>query len=206
MLSLRRRARPPALPSDEDHQSGLRALLYDAELDYSLVSLQEVEVDALTAEQLLWVDVSDGAVEQAAAAFGLTEETIAVLCEQTHDPDLFTHDDYVHVIVVAPGVDQGSVGPRRLDCLVGPNWVITFHLEPIPFLDHLDTRMRGNTNAGRIDSHDFLAAMCAANQLCAALRQRFDEIEHGAARERIQTGAKFIENENLRPGKQRAGN
>ena len=196
MLSLRRRVRPPAHPSEEDHQSGLRAVLYSAELDYSLVSLQEVEVEALTAEQLLWVDVSgEGAMDRVADVFGLTDETVAALHEQGHDPDLFTHDSYVHVIVVAPGADEGSVVPRRLDCLVGPNWVITFHLEPIPFLDHLDTRMRGNTNAGRIDSHDFLAAIL--HELVASYLAELRPLEAGLDRVDLRALTGRIDDEAL---------
>jgi len=138
-----------------------RVFLYDAGPNDGHISIHDVDVETLTAEQLLWVDVSgDQEVQPAVAALGLHPETVQALADSPKKPALFTHDGYVHLIVVAPARDDdGTHTARLLHCFAGSNWVLTVHREPIGFLGDFDERMRGNTNAGKIDSHGFLAAI-----------------------------------------------
>jgi magnesium transporter len=138
----------------------IRAFLYDADLADGHVSLQNVDVERLTPQQLLWVDVSHKQdVSTAAAALGLSPETVQAVRASSAEPALFMDDGYVHLVVVAPGNDAGTHSPHLLHCLAGSNWVLTVHEQPIDFLGDFDDRMRGTTNAGKIDSHGFLAAI-----------------------------------------------
>jgi magnesium transporter len=151
-------ARPPSEGSGSD--SAPRAFLYAAGLAGVPIRLRDVDVESLTAEQLLWVDVSgDEDVAPVASALGLAAESVRALGEDSAEPALFTHERYVHVIVVAPGRDSGIHTPRVLHCLAGPNWILTVHDSPVDFLGESDDRMCGNTNAGKIDSHVLLAAI-----------------------------------------------
>jgi Mg2+ and Co2+ transporter CorA len=138
-----------------------RVFLYDAGPADGHISIHDVDVETLTTEQLLWVDVSgEQDVEPAALALGLSAETLRALREPPTKPGLFTYDGYVHLIVIAPGRDDaGTHTARLLHCFAGSNWILTVHRQPIEFLGDFDERMRGNTNAGKIDSHGFLAAI-----------------------------------------------
>ncbi len=138
-----------------------RVFLYDAGPDDGHISIHDVDVGALTAEQLLWVDVSgDRDVGPAAVALGLRPESVRALNDSPTKPALFTHDGYVHLIVIAPGKDDaGTHAAHLLHCFAGSNWILTVHRQPIELLGDFDERMRGNTNAGKIDSHGFLAAI-----------------------------------------------
>jgi magnesium transporter len=139
---------------------GLRAFLYDADLSDGHISLEDVEVERLTSQQLLWVDVSRKQdVSTAAAALGLSAETVQALRDSSDEPALFMDDGYVHLVVVAPRKTTGTHTAHLLHCLAGSNWVLTVHEQPIDFLGDFDDRMRGTTNAGKIDSHGFLAAI-----------------------------------------------
>jgi hypothetical protein len=74
----------------------LAAFLYDASRIDRDVSLVEVDVDRLKAEQLLWIDVSDEpGIVSAAASLDLAPETLDVIHETPADPNLFVHEGYV---------------------------------------------------------------------------------------------------------------
>ncbi len=139
---------------------GVHAFLYDAEDTDGNVRLGEVAVEDLTERQLLWVDVSDNqGVDDAAATFGLGPETLQRAREPSTEPALFVHDGYVHVVVVAPEHGDLPDEPLMLHCVVGHNWVLTVHFQPIELLDRFDERIRGDSELGNIDGHGFLAAI-----------------------------------------------
>jgi magnesium transporter len=138
----------------------LTAFLYDAESKDGHVSLEDVPVDHLNEQQLLWIDISrDQDVAAIARNLALNAETVRAIRDPSPEPALFVHDDYVHVVVVAPAADTIPYAPEVLDCLVGPNWVLTVHSEAVEFLGRFDERIRGDSDLGKLDGHGFLAAV-----------------------------------------------
>jgi magnesium transporter len=138
----------------------LTAFLYDAESKDGHVSLENVPVDHLHEQQLLWIDISrDQDVAAIARNLALNAETVRAIRDPSPEPALFVHDDYVHVVVVAPAADTIPYAPEVLDCLVGPNWVLTVHSEAVEFLGRFDERIRGDSDLGKLDGHGFLAAV-----------------------------------------------
>jgi magnesium transporter len=138
----------------------LTAFLYDAESKDGHVSLENVPVDHLHEQQLLWIDISrDQDVAAIARNLALNAETVRAIRDPSPEPALFVHDDYVHVVVVAPAADTIPYAPEVLDCLVGPNWVLTVHSEAVEFLERFDERIRGDSDLGKLDGHGFLAAI-----------------------------------------------
>jgi magnesium transporter len=138
----------------------LTAFLYDAESKDGHVSLENVPVDHLHEQQLLWIDISrDQDVAAIARNLALNAETVRAIRDPSPEPALFVHDDYVHVVVVAPAADTIPYAPEVLDCLVGPNWVLTVHSEAVEFLERFDERIRGDSDLGKLDGHGFLAAV-----------------------------------------------
>ena len=159
--ALSRRRRLPDQPSVEEEDGvGLRILLYDAHRTDRTAQLDEVGVHRLTNEQLLWIDVSDAAeLDRVAASLGLTADTLEELAGVVVEPTLFLHAGYIHLTVVA--TRDGALTPHGspLHVLVGPNWVVTVHRDPIAFLDRYHEQIRADSTLGRIDSYEFLAAM-----------------------------------------------
>jgi magnesium transporter len=148
----------PSGASDAD--SGVRIFLYDADGTDRNISLSDVAVAQLTDQQLLWIDISAlQDLEPPSAALGLAAETVERISSSSYEAGLFVHDSYVHIVAIA--AEQGPLGyePLVLDCVVGSNWVLTAHQRPIGFLDHFDERIRDDSELGRINSHDFLAAI-----------------------------------------------
>lgn len=136
------------------------AFLYDANRTDRRVSLGDVAVGRLDAEQLLWIDVSsEEELAAVASAVELSTETVEAIDGLSTDPALFVHDRYVHVVVIAPVNGAAFHTPHVLHCLVGPNWVLTVHRDPTEFLGIFDERIRGDSELGKLDAHGFLAAI-----------------------------------------------
>ena len=65
---------------------------------------------------------------------------------------------YIHVTTYAP--HEESEGELiALECVVGENWVVTAHEEPIPVLEEFAERVSGSGNTGSLDGPGFLAAL-----------------------------------------------
>src|SRR4051794_35414494 len=104
------------------------AFLYDAERTDRDVAVEHLPVAQLNGEQLLWIDISaEDEVADVATTLGLTAETVRAILRPSPEPALFAHDGYVHIVVIAPGLEGKAY---VLDCVVGQNWVLTVHREP----------------------------------------------------------------------------
>ena len=131
----------------------------------------------LSRTKLLWVDVdrqSEEAVRRVASEFGLDAETRDALL-QSRDRALFhDHGRYIHVTAYAPRhEDDCTLEP--LECLVGENWVITAHREPISVLEEFAARASGSGDTGSMDGPAFLAALL--DWVLGAYSDAFEEIE-----------------------------
>jgi magnesium transporter len=156
---VRARWRKPVERATPEHSSGTRVLLYDAKHSDRVIPFEEVVVDRITDEQLLWIDVPNlEALPAVAAALGLADETVGTIGEHSSPPAVFVQDRYVHVAVVTPVEGLGHE-PHILHCLVGSNWIVTVHGKPIGFLARFDERIRADSDLGKIDAHGFLAAI-----------------------------------------------
>ena len=138
---------------------GASAFLYDAERTDRPVRLRDVATERLTAKQLLWIDVPFDEDLPPAVALELTPETVEALRAPSSEPSLFVYEGYVHVVVIAAGRGPKEHESTALHCVVGSNWVLTVHRQPIEFLDHFDERIRGDSDLGKIDGNGFLAAI-----------------------------------------------
>jgi magnesium transporter len=111
--------------------------------------------------RLLWVDVdrqSEDEARRVAEAFGLDSGTRECLAESNDRAVFKDHGRYLHVTTYAP--DENDEGELiALECVVGENWVITAHDEPIPVLEEFASRVSGSGDTGSLDGPGFLAAL-----------------------------------------------
>src|SRR5918995_519390 len=107
--------------------------------------------------RLLWVDVdrhSEDEAHRVAHAFGLDSATRECLAESKDRPVFMDHGRYIHVTTYAPNEDdEGEL--IALECVVGENWVITAHDEPIPVLEEFAARVSGSGDTGSLDGPGF---------------------------------------------------
>lgn len=111
--------------------------------------------------KLLWVDVdreSDGAADDVAEAFGLDARTRDCLASSAERAVFHDHGRYIHVTTYAPDPDdEGEL--IALECVVGEQWVVTAHDDPIPVLEDFAARVSGSGDTGSLDGPGFLAAL-----------------------------------------------
>ena len=115
----------------------------------------------LSGSKLLWVDVdrkSEESADEVAEAFGLDSRTRECLAHSKDRAIFHDHGRYIHVTTYAPHEDdEGKL--IALECVVGENWVVTAHDEPIPVLQEFAQRVSGSGDTGSLDGPKFLAAL-----------------------------------------------
>jgi magnesium transporter len=115
----------------------------------------------LSGSKLLWIDLdrmTEDGVGEVAEAFGLDDETRARLTESRDRAVFRDHGRYLHVSTWAP-TDDEECRLIALECVVGENWVVTAHDEPIPVLDEFAALVSGSGDTGSLDGPQFLAAL-----------------------------------------------
>jgi len=131
----------------------------------------------LSGSKLLWVDVdrSDGASpEEVAEAFDLDAHTRDCLARSKNKAFFVDHGRYIHATTFAPREDEeGELHP--LECVVGENWVVTAHDDPIPVLEEFAERVSGSGDTGSLDGPGFLAALL--QWVLGAYSAAFERIE-----------------------------
>jgi magnesium transporter len=112
-------------------------------------------------DKLLWVDVdreSESAADDVAAAFELDPRTRDCLASSSERAVFHDHGRYIHVTAYAPDPkDEGEL--IALECVVGEQWVLTAHDQPIPVLEDFAARVSGSGDTGSLDGPGFLAAL-----------------------------------------------
>jgi magnesium transporter len=136
------------------------AILFDRDQVQRLDGLAD-RPRRLRRSTLLWVDVdreSEESASEVAEAFGLHRETRDCLASSKDRAVFRDHGRYIHVTTYAP--DQDDEGELiALECVVGENWVVTAHDEPISVLQEFAERVSGSGDTGSLDGPGFLAAL-----------------------------------------------
>ena len=138
---------------------------------------------------LLWVDVDRESKESAdvvAEAFDLDRATRDCLANSNQRAVFHDRGRYIHVTTYAPNEDDhGEL--IALECVVGENWVVTAHDDPIPVLEEFAERVSGSGDTGSLDGPGFLAALLewvlgAYSAAFERIEQRLEEFDIQAMR------------------------
>jgi magnesium transporter len=131
----------------------------------------------LSGSRLLWVDLdrqSEEAVSRVAREFGLDDETRDALARSKDRALFHDHDHYIHVTLYAPR-QEDDCALIALECIVGENWVITAHDQPISVLEDFAEQASGSGDTGRMEGPTFLAAL--VEWVLGAYSAAFERIE-----------------------------
>ena len=153
------------------------AILFDRDKVERLDDLGE-RPRRLRGGKLLWVDVGRNSEDEAhrvAEAFGLDSATRDCLTGSKDRAVFKDHGRYIHVTTYAPDEDdEGEL--IALECVVGENWVLTAHDQPIPVLEEFASRVSGSGDTGSLDGPGFLAALL--EWVLGSYSAAFERIEH----------------------------
>jgi magnesium/cobalt transport protein CorA len=162
--------------------------------DHDVAVTREV-VRRLGAKQTLWVDVNrpdEAVVERLAQLFDLRVESVQALRERNGRPHVAMFGEYLQLSVEAVQVDD-EVGERPvgLALIAGRNFVVTFHREPVAFLEAFREHLRGDTSIGLVDGPAFLAALLDWHlsgyfQVIDALELEADDLDQRALHPRSE--------------------
>lgn len=87
-----------------------------------------------------WIDIvapTDEDLASLATRFKLDPQILEDLREREGRPKLHDYDDYIYLIFHALSLQEGEqnryeIQSLEVDCLVGPDWIVTIHTEPLP--------------------------------------------------------------------------
>lgn len=144
----------------------LRLKLFDMRDGDCEIDEADIDLDALTDEQLLWVDVEDNRGEDTAA---IVERLVA--CLRLEDgrsellsldgkPRLQNFEDWFLVQVVAVECPSRlQFEGRGLAIVCGRNFVLSLHRGKVEFLDELYGREHGESRIGSLRAESFTASL-----------------------------------------------
>ena len=172
------------------HADGLSAFLYAADGTDKDVAPEDVDLERLAENDLLWIDVDasrERAFERLADLVPLEDEALRRLPK---DPFVRDLGDAFALGVRPLASDQDEAARSALlICVVGRNWFVSIHDGEVGSLEAFGDHLRGDSTLGRLDAPSFLAqvlewVMNAYFQRLDELQQTIDEIEVRILRER----------------------
>jgi magnesium transporter len=157
----------------------LSAYLFDLEHGDQVESWAET-LGTLGDDSLLWIDLAEPTrpeIEQVCDALDLGDPAPLRLGEAGGKPRLEQHEGNLRVIAVAVSDEESDAEREEIvvDCLVGPNWIVTAHAADIAALDDFRRAAEGQGELGGLDAPSFLATLL--EWVVVSYIRAFDEIE-----------------------------
>ena len=116
----------------------------------------------LADDALLWLALRDPTEEEVDAvqkALELSDEQAQRLREQPSRAWPVDAGEHLHVTLYVADSEGGEPVLRPVECVLGPNWVVTAHEAEIEVLEEFRERAEGGGQVGALDSPLFVAAV-----------------------------------------------
>jgi Mg2+ and Co2+ transporter CorA len=147
-------ADPAVDASDVPH-----AVLFDADGSDREVQVDTIDLASLSERQLLWIDQQGSPREALLRQLGL-EAALPALKETNGRPSLQNFGDWFLLRVVAVARSQRlQFAGQVLTVLVGRNFVVSLHREPLEYMKQLLQRERADTRIGVLSAESFTASL-----------------------------------------------
>jgi len=135
-------------------------------------------LDHLADNALLWIALLDPSKEEAASvqeALDLSDEQAARLLEQPSRPSLIDAGEHMHATLYAASSENGEPILRSIECVIGPQWVITAHHGQVEVLEEFRERAEGGSRVSELDPASFVAAV--AEWVVTSYFRAFEAVE-----------------------------
>jgi magnesium transporter len=135
-------------------------------------------LDRLADDALLWIALRDPTEEEVAAvqeALVLSDEQAHRLLEQPSRASLVDAGEHLHVTLYVASGEGGDPVLGPVECVLGPNWVVTAHEAEIEVLEEFRQRAEGGGQVGALDSPSFVAAV--VEWVVASYLRAFEAVE-----------------------------
>jgi len=152
-----------------------------------LVELADWKNRRIPQDHLLWADAvapDEDDLDVLRRALKLSDATVDAIVDRPSAAHATVLDDGIRITVMTPGAAPDD-DPVPLQVLLGDEWVVTAHAEPVPFLDEERERVRDERELGLLTPVQFLAAVLdwhvdAFFGLAEALEREVDELDDAA--------------------------
>jgi len=131
----------------------------------------------LSDDQLLWVDLVDPSGDEERSvrdAFGLADVGFGG-SNRTAELELGEACTRVTAVAVSDEEKDPEHEVVQVDCVVGPDWILTVHASRVAVLDDFRTLASGGGELGELDSSSFLATLL--EWVVVSYSRAFDEVE-----------------------------
>ena len=138
----------------------------------------QAALNRLADDALLWIALRDPTEEEVAAvqaALELSDEQAHRLLEQPSRASLVDAGEHLHVTLYVASGEGGDPLLRPVECVLGPNWVVTAHEAEIEVLEEFRERAEGGGQVGALDSPSFVAAV--VEWVAASYFRAFEAVE-----------------------------
>ena len=135
-------------------------------------------LDRLGENALLWLALRDPTEEEVAAVqktFEFSDEQARRLLEQPSRASLVDSGEHMHVTLYVASGEGGDPVLRPVECVLGPNWVVTAHEAEIEVLEEFRERAEGGGQVGVLDSPSFVAAV--VDWVVTSYFRAFEQVE-----------------------------
>jgi magnesium transporter len=156
----------------------LRARLYDARGADRDVELASEKVGRIDDRHLLWIDIddrSDDDLALLASSLELESRLVRQLQVDGRRARLLRFPDRILVTLGALEEDEGKVGRRELDVLVGRNLVVTVHDGRLTAIEDFEDQLQDENGLGALDAGAFMTGLVDA--VLSAFFKEIDRIE-----------------------------
>jgi Mg2+ and Co2+ transporter CorA len=137
--------------------------LYDESGKEKEVNLEEIDINNLNDQQLLWINILERdaeTVRRVTTALHLIKVPIKGILRTRERPKIFKFQDFYHFFIISVEVDRmGKFCPIPIDFLVGKNFVVTVHDGDVKYLQEFTRREKGERHIGDLDAESFVATM-----------------------------------------------
>ena len=97
------------------------------------------------------------------------------MLEQPSRASLVDSGEHMHVTLYVASGEGGEPVLRPVECVLGPNWVVTAHEAEIEVLEEFRERAEGGSQVGELDSPSFVAAV--VDWVVTSYFRAFEEVE-----------------------------
>ena len=160
-----------------NHREMLTVFVFDGRESRHAEDLRPA-LDRLGEEALLWLALRDPTETEVVAvqeALELSDEQARRLLEQPPRACLVDAGEYLHVTLYVASGEGGEPVLRPVECVLGPNWVVTAHEAEIEVLEEFRERAEGGGQIGELDSPSFVAAV--VDWVVTSYFRAFEEVE-----------------------------
>jgi magnesium transporter len=155
----------------------LNGFLFDGDRSERVEDWQAA-LDKIGRRELLWIALRDSTEQEESAVcreleLGPTEARR--LLESPNRASVVDDGEHLHVTLFAVGGAPDAPDVVPIQCVIGPDWVVTSHRDEIGVLEEFLERAEGGGQVGELDPPSFVAAI--SEWVVASYLRAFEEVE-----------------------------